>query len=51
LGYWPGLSCFGSAAEATTGDVVLVCTLGLSILSATRDLPWRWSMEPSMWPG
>jgi ATP-binding cassette subfamily B protein len=24
--------------EATTGDVVLVCTLGLSILSATRDL-------------
>src|SRR5207248_10460257 len=23
---------------ATTGDVVLVCTLGLSILSATRDL-------------
>ncbi len=25
-------------ARATTGDVVLVCTLGLSILSATRDL-------------
>src|SRR5580693_7532760 len=24
--------------SATTGDVVLVCTLGLSILSATRDL-------------
>ncbi len=24
--------------DATTGDVVLVCTLGLSILSATRDL-------------
>jgi ATP-binding cassette, subfamily B, bacterial len=24
--------------NATTGDVVLVCTLGLSILSATRDL-------------
>jgi len=24
--------------EATTGDVVLVCTLGLSILNATRDL-------------
>jgi len=24
--------------EATTGDVVLVCTLGISILSATRDL-------------
>jgi ATP-binding cassette, subfamily B, bacterial len=24
--------------KATTGDVVLVCTLGLSILSATRDL-------------
>ena len=24
--------------RATTGDVVLVCTLGLSILSATRDL-------------
>ena len=24
--------------HATTGDVVLVCTLGLSILSATRDL-------------
>jgi len=24
--------------EATTGDVVLVCTLGLSILHATRDL-------------
>jgi len=24
--------------QATTGDVVLVCTLGLSILSATRDL-------------
>ena len=24
--------------EATTGDVVLVCTLGLAILSATRDL-------------
>src|SRR5262249_59868207 len=23
---------------ATTGDVVLVCTLGLSILNATRDL-------------
>ena len=26
------------SADATTGDVVLVCTLGLSILSATRDL-------------
>ena len=26
------------SGEATTGDVVLVCTLGLSILSATRDL-------------
>jgi ATP-binding cassette, subfamily B, bacterial len=26
------------AGSATTGDVVLVCTLGLSILSATRDL-------------
>src|SRR5689334_2096212 len=25
-------------SEATTGDVVLVCTLGISILSATRDL-------------
>jgi ATP-binding cassette, subfamily B, bacterial len=25
-------------ASATTGDVVLVCTLGLSILNATRDL-------------
>jgi ATP-binding cassette subfamily B protein len=24
--------------DATTGDVVLVCTLGISILSATRDL-------------
>ena len=24
--------------QATTGDVVLVCTLGISILSATRDL-------------
>src|SRR5204863_1601843 len=24
--------------EATTGDVVLVCTLGLSVLHATRDL-------------
>lgn len=24
--------------EATTGDVVLVCTLGISVLSATRDL-------------
>src|SRR5262249_16747698 len=24
---------------ATTGDVVLVCTLGLSVLHATRDLP------------
>src|ERR1700722_13899085 len=24
--------------EATTGDVVLACTLGLSVLSATRDL-------------
>ncbi len=23
---------------ATTGDVVLVCTLGLSVLHATRDL-------------
>ena len=27
-----------AAGAATTGDVVLVCTLGLSILSATRDL-------------
>jgi len=26
------------SGAATTGDVVLVCTLGLSILSATRDL-------------
>jgi ATP-binding cassette subfamily B protein len=26
------------SGDATTGDVVLVCTLGLSILSATRDL-------------
>src|SRR6201995_5493603 len=26
------------AGGATTGDVVLVCTLGLSILNATRDL-------------
>jgi ATP-binding cassette, subfamily B, bacterial len=26
------------SGSATTGDVVLVCTLGLSILSATRDL-------------
>jgi ATP-binding cassette, subfamily B, bacterial len=26
------------SAGATTGDVVLVCTLGISILSATRDL-------------
>lgn len=26
------------AGRATTGDVVLVCTLGLSVLSATRDL-------------
>lgn len=26
------------AGEATTGDVVLVCTLGLTVLSATRDL-------------
>jgi ATP-binding cassette, subfamily B, bacterial len=26
------------AGQATTGDVVLVCTLGLSILHATRDL-------------
>jgi ATP-binding cassette subfamily B protein len=26
------------SGHATTGDVVLVCTLGLSILSATRDL-------------
>ncbi|HEY8195196.1 MAG TPA: ABC transporter ATP-binding protein [Hyphomicrobium sp.] len=26
------------AGQATAGDVVLVCTLGLSILSATRDL-------------
>lgn len=26
------------AKQATAGDVVLVCTLGLSILSATRDL-------------
>jgi ATP-binding cassette subfamily B protein len=26
------------AGEATAGDVILVCTLGLSILSATRDL-------------
>jgi len=25
-------------SEATTGDVVLVCTLGLSVLHATRDL-------------
>ncbi len=27
-----------SEGEATTGDVVLACTLGLSVLSATRDL-------------
>src|SRR3546814_18284557 len=26
------------AGQATAGDVVLVCTLGLSVLSATRDL-------------
>jgi ATP-binding cassette subfamily B protein len=26
------------AGQATAGDVILVCTLGLSILSATRDL-------------
>jgi ATP-binding cassette, subfamily B, bacterial len=26
------------SGDATTGDVVLVCTLGISILSATRDL-------------
>src|SRR6187399_473860 len=24
--------------QATTGDVILVCTLGLSVLHATRDL-------------
>ena len=27
-----------AARRATTGDVVLVCTLGLSVLHATRDL-------------
>src|SRR3546814_17136345 len=26
------------AGQATAGDVVLVCTLGLAVLSATRDL-------------
>ena len=36
-GCWPGPSRCGSKA-ATTGDVILVCTLGLSVLHATRDL-------------
>ena len=27
-----------AAGEATTGDVVLICTLGISVLHATRDL-------------
>ena len=35
---WPGPSCCGSSSAATTGDVILVCTLGLSVLHATRDL-------------
>jgi len=33
---WRSIS--GKQGFATTGDVVLVCTLGISILSATRDL-------------
>ena len=27
-----------AAAQATAGDVVLVCTLGFTVLHATRDL-------------
>jgi ABC-type multidrug transport system, ATPase and permease components len=32
---------------ATTGDVVLICTLGLSVLHATATLPSHWSISPS----
>src|SRR6476620_6304163 len=37
--------------SASTGDVVLVCTLGLCILSPRAISPWRWSMSPSISPG
>jgi ATP-binding cassette subfamily B protein len=38
IGLLAWVSVLWQRGGATTGDVVLVCTLGLSILSATRDL-------------
>src|SRR5262249_12086380 len=34
---------------ATAGDVVLVCTLGLSILHARGIWRWRWWTSPNTW--
>ena len=36
---------------ATTGDVVLVCTLGLPSCMRRATWRWRWSTSPNTWPG